>query len=173
MGKTLRELDVKPGDVVEFVGKRYGALTVILAEVVKSGPYVGMINAELSDYGNGIFDTELFRIISRAPQAADTPKLWRDMTDEEQGALLLASHRGKVVEYHSNGVWCVCTRYPIWQTDCAYRIRPEPKVEAVMIRWQPSGATVYPDGHGYTHRITFNIVDGKPDPASIKMEAIK
>jgi hypothetical protein len=41
-----------------------------------------------------------WRIVSRAPAA---PKLWRDMTPEEKGALLLAAHEGKVIEY--DGAW--------------------------------------------------------------------
>lgn len=69
----------------------------------------------------------------------DTPTLWRDMTDAEKGALLLAHHQGKVIEW--NGVsekkgewigWDECDEDCLWDGGFdghgfAYRIKPEPK----------------------------------------------
>ena len=60
------------------------------------------------------------------------PTLWRDMTPEEKGALLLAHHEGKEIEYHSFGVGWVTER-PNWFEWCRYRIKPQPKVEVVEI----------------------------------------
>ena len=88
----------------------------------------------------------------------DQPKLWRDMTPEEKGALLLAHHEGKVIEANEGDGWF--DAHPYWAPNSAYRVRPEPKREVAKLYAQP----------GY--RITFDLVDGEPDCASIKMERI-
>ena len=105
------------------------------------------------------------------------PKIWRDMTSEEKGALLLAEHEGKVIECWNVEEWCAID-VPYWFDDCAYRVRPEPERETVFMgicqerdkHWIASSYS-YPSV-GHTHRITFDLVDGKPDCASIKMERI-
>ena len=94
-----------------------------------------------------------------------TMKLWRDMTPEEKGALLLAHHEGEVIQFWSNAKEWVDFFKVVWNPDFAYRIRLEPKVETVVIG--------YPDDHGNWHEIgLIDLIDGKPDPASIKMEAL-
>lgn len=63
-------------------------------------------------------------------------KTWGEMSDAEQGALLLAHHRGEVIEGidpdspedewevpRDNDVW------GLWQDDLAYRVKKEPVVE--------------------------------------------
>lgn len=72
----------------------------------------------------------------------DTPKLWRDMTDAEKGALLLAHHEGKEIEYTdlpANLKWYKCSN-PLWLDTVAYRIKPEPK--------KPREFWVFTNGHG-------------------------
>ncbi len=152
---TLKELDVKPGDVVECVrGKVYA-----------DTGYKYTVNAEYEVNGRKIenIDSSQFRIISRATQ---TPKLWRDMTDAEKGALLLAHHEGKVIEVWRRGSGGWATFPECFHENEAYRVRPEPKVEVVDVFWK-RGET------GYNHKIgTMNLIDGKPDCASIKMEEL-
>ena len=65
----------------------------------------------------------------------DTPKLMRDMTDAEQGALLLAHHRGKKIQVFLDGIpkWDRTSR-PTWKPDLAYRVEPEPQRETVKLR---------------------------------------
>lgn len=93
----------------------------------------------------------------------DTPKLWRDMTPEEKGALLLAHHEGKVIQYFSCGVWE--DGPPRWFDNVAYRIKLEPKRETVVLYAAPI------NGSWNQKRIgTVDLIDGKPDPASIKIE---
>ena len=95
---------------------------------------------------------------------ADPPKLWRDMTDQEKGALLLAAHEGKEIEYRSefsSGVMC---KVPVWYDNVAYRIKPEPVVETVALCWK-KGLAVGQVG-------TIDLIDGKPDCSSIKMGEI-
>ena len=104
-----------------------------------------------------------------------SPTLWRDMTLEEKGALLLAHHEGKEIEYYSYGIGWVTER-PNFFGWCAYRIKPEPKVEVVVLLGGKDYLWAFEDhtegGMHNTHRITFNTIDGKPDPASIKMTAL-
>jgi hypothetical protein len=56
------------------------------------------------------------------------PKLWKDMTDAEKGALLLAVHEGAEIDWNCQvargGGWAG------WATPYAYRVKPKaPKVE--------------------------------------------
>ena len=109
-----------------------------------------------------------------------TKKLWCHMTPEEKGALLLAHHEGKVIQALVGGAWMKVAKQPPWSTRCAYRVKPEPTVEMVTldgadfgkglsVKWSfRQGGHIGPD----THRITFNMIDGKPDCASIKMEEL-
>jgi hypothetical protein len=156
--KTLRELNVKPGDVVEHE-KSKACYNVFF----KDGEiWVGSLPLRES--------RQMYRIISRA---SETPKLWRDMTPEEKGALLLAHHEGKVIELF--GLEWTKTPFNVFSCWNAYRVRPEPKRETVTFvghvfegKWCGMAAS---DGRG--HRITFDLIDGNPDCASIKMEEME
>lgn len=156
---TLQELNVNPGDVVECVtAPVHGRWTV-------GNKYYMTDKGLLCDIAhpqNSSIST--FRIISRA---ADTQKLWRDMTPEEKGALLLAQHDGRVMEYMGLYGWQIML-WPAFNQDHAYRVKPEPKVETVEILDDELMFTTIKG-----HKITFNTVDGKPDCASIKMEPLK
>jgi len=162
---TLAELDVKAGDVVEFVewhdnpsdagsfayGKRY------------------TVKDDKIDSGRGFFliDTpNIFRIVSRA---TDTPKTFGELTDAEQAALLLAHHRGISLQMLIGDDWF--DPDGIFSVNLAYRVAPpKPVVETVTMR-------VFHSGNGWcsdhmsnpTHRITFDTIDGVPDTGSIKM----
>lgn len=166
---TLKEIGAKVGDVVEWLGQPY---TIEALEVVGNGPYAGSVRAELAGYGVGAFIHQKFRMIRRAGE--DTPKLWRDMTPEEKGALLLAHHEGKVVQQHHGPFgFQDAVDLPLWQQDKIYRIRPEPKRETVTVYgagfdWEQAALPCSED----THRITFDLIDGEPDVSSIKMEKL-
>ena len=114
------------------------------------------------------------------PSTPSTQKLWRDMTPEEKGALLLAHHEGKVIEWTrcpGDTEFCQSSARgsrPVWDDKHAYRVKPEPTVDTVTVDgWVDHGkwwtGKKIP---GDTHRITFNLIDGKPDCASIKMEEL-
>lgn len=103
-------------------------------------------------------------------------KLWRDMSDDEKGALLLAHHKRKVIEYFSCGKWQTCLDgRPVWHRGDAYRVKPEPKVETTKLMM-----CCVPEAISYisafmsnpTHYITFKTIDGKPDTQSVKMEEV-
>lgn len=93
-------------------------------------------------------------------------KLWRDMTPEEKGALLLAHHEGHTIQCRSpaHSQWFDSSE-PSWANAIAYRVRPEPNRETVTRWYQASG-------HSNTHRIAFDLIDGEPDCASIRMESL-
>ena len=160
---TLKELDLKPGDEVECVnGPLFGGEWT-------AGKRYKMTDRGLPCDRNGTQTSSLstFRLISRAtPQ----PKLWRDMTAEEKGGLLLAAHERKVIEWSYGLPWVTrnssATSIAAWDDECAYRIRQEPKVETVALCWRHDVGTV-------KNKIgTIDIIDGKPDCSSIKMEKL-
>ena len=182
---TLKDLNVRPGDMVECVNAGGSAFVRgAVYECVKGrdgwgNEAVGPLNPS----GRCIptdKSTTVFRIVSRA---SATPKLWRDMTDAEKGALLLAHHEGRVIEVWASDRWVAD---PVaFHDKFAYRVRPEPKRETVTLRGGDFGRngaiawsflhsghispyTISPD----THRITFDLIDGKPDPTSIRMEEL-
>lgn len=173
---TLRELDVKPGDrVYSIEGMTYH--DVIEAEVIKDSLYYGEVRAYLSDYGWGVFDDEKYRLVSRAVQATPQPTIWRDLSPEEKGALLLAAHEGKVIEVWDDvgHEWLTC-RYPNWTHGCAYRLPKEPvrETEKFDVFYNKGFGVEACAGTGWTatHRITFDTIDGVPDCNSVKMEVI-
>jgi hypothetical protein len=114
----------------------------------------------------------------------DAPKIWLDMTPEEKGALLLAEHEGKAIEvfglaypdewYYEND--------PCFDDDSAYRIEPEPETMTAKLcidacctslHMRPSyRAHHYGEGGGFYFTLTFDIIDGKLDPSSIKIEEL-
>jgi hypothetical protein len=122
--------------------------------------------------------SQIVRIEEGPMRNEDKPKMWRDMTREEKGALLLAYHEGKDIEAFGVSypdVWYETD--PCWDDECPYRIKPEPKRERVVL----VGRMDTPDSWAFfisevdpfdSHRITFDTIDGKPDPSSIKIEEV-
>ena len=108
---TLHALNVKDGDVVEFV-----EANTIQQKI--GHPF------KVSDLRS---DEPKWRIVSRA---SDTPTIWADMTPEEKGALLLADHERKPIEVFHSGKWCPRI-HGGFGGQIVYRIKPEPKRETV------------------------------------------
>ncbi len=161
---TLKELDVKPGDVVKVVG--IGSQGIVIedgAEWIIHSTYMGEFRGVKSEHKKdhcGIklsSNWNIWKIISRA---SDTPKLWRDMTDAEKGALLLAHHDGKVIEWYDGYMWFE-TVTPRWYGPHAYRVRPEPKIEIIAEEVELNGKTVM---------LEYTTVDGVLDKSSIKAQ---
>jgi hypothetical protein len=126
---TLKELNVKPGDVVECVWPDDSTCKHTISEFKK-----GRLWSKTTGWSLG--DAIPWRIVSRA---SDTPKIWRDMTDEEKGALLLAHHEGKVIElYNTFGLarWVDCAYLEdYWNEDIAYRVKPKQVRGVVKLYW--------------------------------------
>jgi hypothetical protein len=103
-------------------------------------------------------------IIAAWKEPAAEPVLFKDMTDAEQGALLLAKHRGEAIYYLLYGLpdngW---KKYENQTFDPrhAYRVAPpEPKVETVVFYFSDN---TLPDLFRYpfhTHSITLTVDDG-------------
>ena len=110
----------------------------------------------------------------------DEPRPWKDLTDEEKGALLLAEYEGPnfCVEYKPNGDdgWGQKHKAEAYVDDWTYRIKPEPTRETVALYGEESYSGFWGFDSGSEdpseYRITFDLVDGVPDCASIKMEEV-
>ena len=131
-------------------------------------PWSGSDGFTYSDDGKFAFDFRYHKkdLIAEwvDEPSADNPKLWRDMTAEEKGALLLAAHEGKVIEVWE-GKW-VKRSFNVWAEGVAYRVKPDNVRETVRVDIR----------HSYRGYIlgtgTINLINGEPDPASIRMERI-
>ena len=55
-----------------------------------------------------------------------------------------------------------------------FKVPVGPKRETSTVWWMTEGATVYGEHsyHKYTHKITFETIDGKPDCSTIRMEEL-
>ena len=179
---TLKELGVVVGDVVEYVsgspthdyrlGDRYTC-------TIKDGELI--VRYERGWFSSVEEDSWLYRIISRA---TPKPKIWRDMTPEEKGSLLLAPYEGKVIEYYTSrtNIWHKWNSYIFDDNGCvvftnnvAYRIKSEPKVETVTMggfEWNCEWHFRTNKDARQEYRITFNLIDGKPDCESVKMDVV-
>lgn len=64
----------------------------------------------------------------------DKLRPWGELTDQEQGALLLAHHRGEEIEYFGcySREWNVIVD-PAWRDELLYRVKPKPVVETVTL----------------------------------------
>jgi hypothetical protein len=115
----------------------------------------------------------------------DTPKAWCEITDAEKGALLLAAHQGKAIEFYdpehpADGWMLQVTSKTGVHRHFAYRIKPEPKRDTVTLYGyvQNNGDGAHFDNcwapnEANTHRITFDVVDGEPDCSSVRMEEVE
>ena len=105
----------------------------------------------------------------------DPSKLWRDMTPEEKGALLLAHYEGKTIEACYYGDVWFKTNDPAWDNNSFYRVKPEPKRETVTLYNGVENSFDWDLWNKHIdkkHRITFDLIDGEPDCNSIKMEKL-
>jgi hypothetical protein len=162
---TLKELNVKPGDVVECICAHSNHYTT-------SKRYSADMDGNIWN-NKGFVDpspTSQFRVVSRASHP-EPPKLWRDMTREEKGALLLAEYEGRDIQQKAGVSWVLKIKSHKFLEEWAYRVKPEPKRQTVKLYFGElkQGALLH-KVRTDTHRITFNLIDGKPDPKSIKME---
>jgi hypothetical protein len=163
---TLQELNLKPGDVVECVTAKTKAFTPGCRYKVFEKR--GLVKVHDDDGYPVHSSTSEFQLVTGQPLT------WAEMTPEEKGALLLARHEGKVIEYWQEPVgWLDVTTVCSWSDQYAYRVRPEPVREVVtMAGYIDRGYFHVRSGVNDTHRITFDLINGKPDCSSIKMEKL-
>ena len=87
-------------------------------------------------------------------------KCWKDLTDCEKGALLLAKHEGKEIEVFFGGEW-IDEPSDVFEDYGLYRVKPEPTLYV-----KSAGSLIS------THKITYKTEDGEPILDSIKMEKL-
>lgn len=91
-------------------------------------------------------------------------KVWSDMTAEEKGALLLAHHEGKTIEYK------LCREEgwdsgesPLWLDSLQYRVAPEEKTFNVSVLCGEDETPWFrPSGEGIEGVVTVTYEDGNP-----------
>ena len=174
---TLKELNVKPGDVVEWLDlEKDNIFTVISASVITEGLYQGEVRARLEGYGGGIFDKEQFRIISRAAQATPTHDLTAITTPfgllDEATQEALRAHGGPYEAFGWAG-FVACD--PQWKNTITYRVKPSPVRKTVRTEANMTDSGLLTAAHyGHTRipvTVVFETVDGVIDLASYKVEA--
>jgi hypothetical protein len=138
----LGELNIKPGDVLEYVGTYDASFTSGKHYTATERGYL------IDDDGyEWIPNYLIFRVVSRA---SDAPKLLRDMTDAEIGALVRANAR----------VWIDLTGCPFWQ--------PTRKTVTIAIDGNGDVSDVLQDDD--EARIQFDRVDGVIDRSTLRWE---
>ena len=159
---TLKELNVKPGDVVEWLDlEKDNIFTVISASVITEGLYQGEVRARLEGYGGGIFDKEQFRIISRAARPTATPDLTAITTPfgllDEATQEALRAHGGPY-EWFDGEDWCE-TQACDDIKNFAHRVKPKPEMAGFTVEY-----------NGYKADAFVQIADGKPDWSTLQVK---
>lgn len=123
-----------------------------------------------TEEGKSCLDRTEDDIVGEWVEEMTTERTWGDMSPEEKGALLLAHHEGKVIEYTSlqyEDEWYESN--PIWFGNLIYRVKPEePKVEEkvfdeVYLEYTTFPYTYSMKWEGTTKGIaTVTYTDGKP-----------
>jgi hypothetical protein len=170
---TLKELNVKPGDVVQT---KWTAQDVVVEEWMlgKVGGAFKVISRAREDEG----------VLSTNERSEDetAPKTWGEMSDAEKGELLLDEYNGEVIEVlvsvGGKKSWRR-KKFDEFYSHLAYRRRPEPPVEPKRetVTWMLhyiEGALPYFSNEmdSPTHKITFETLDGVPVLGSEKMEEV-
>ena len=171
---TMKELNVKPGDVVECVTEEEGCFTVGNLYFCNGE---GRIEDDHGDewplkYG-GLYPYATFRIISRT-----TPTPAIDLTvittpfgllDKATQDALLA--HGGPYEYYYGGKWYPTDTVEEEDYHWAHRVKPAPKRETVtMDVYLDVTGCIYHSEIGPPVRVTFDRVDGKIDLSTYKVE---
>jgi len=92
-------------------------------------------------------------------------KPFGELDDATKGALLLAAHRGEVIEFWLTG-WSTVYE-PMWDNDYRYRVQPKPVIgEVVMFGMkQPNSHILCYDGFAHCElTFTFPTRDGRHVP---------
>lgn len=161
-GQTVRD-----GDIVLIDNKKW--------EV----QYISHHYVNLSAFPSGGWVHHPFCCSKPSKFLEEQVKPWKDMTPEEKGALLLARHEGKTLQYwrRGSGGWANCADVAGIYDHEFYRIKPAPVVEEVVMYTSfprnPWGFTADNCEQNRTHKVVFNIVDGAIDYSSVKMEKLK
>lgn len=168
------DLNLLPGDVIECVysdsflwtvGKQY--------TVTANGSILDDEGDNWVDITSGNPMAPKFKVVSRKKES-NMPKLWKDMTDVEKGALLLAEYEGKSLQIYINDNWTTfkSDRYAQFHESSAYRPEPQRKTITRMMHCVGEQPFIAETMSNPTHIITFDMLDDSPDCSSIRMEKL-
>lgn len=95
-------------------------------------------------------------------------KPFEELDDATKGALMLADHRGEVIEYTTGNGW-KRPLYVAWSDGAIYRVQPKPVIgEVVMHGVGPVYHSLHPvmlgQNQDYKLSVTFPIRDGQHVP---------
>ena len=101
-------------------------------------------------------------------------KTWSELSDTEQGALLLAHHKGKTIQYLRNYVVWVDVVKPSFAANRRYRVKPECVVKEATFylceynkEYLALSVDTYPDK---LCKVVVTIVNG--EPVSSRLEKV-
>jgi len=172
MNKTFAELGYNVGDTVRCVDSWMNYMIDKTYKLIPDETGAPRTNSGYNGYSG---TWELVPRAGSTDDADDVYLIWGDMTPEAQGALLLAEHNGAVVQEWNDG-------WKLWQfTDCSsryndtkYRVKPaDPIVVAHELFGQQKSFWRGPQAESDTHKITYNVIDGVIDCASVQMMEIE
>lgn len=150
---TLKELNVQPGDVVEYAGYCKRRATI-------AGWRNGRCYSTDQEIGSAVSldSTGAWRIVSRATPPVDltaitTPFGLLDPATQEA----LRAHGGPYEVLCGDG-WCIVNK-PRWLSWIAYRIKPAPIRETVKRSLH---------GDNFMGYVAIDLVDGSPDWGSLR-----
>lgn len=178
-GKPLSEINPQKGDKLKLLGY-----------VNSLGEWVENPKEPVYEHKGEKLVSENYGFMSLDPVSRfhfevvreDKPKTWGEMTPEEKGAILLAQHEGKTIqwidpEYPSDSWSATYSLYDLHtHKDMAYRVKPEPEVETKSVTGvNMLGRPTFSDlkSKADTHKLTYDIVDGVVDCSSVKLEEIQ
>lgn len=160
---TLIEIGARVGDVVGIHGEKY-KVRGYDNRISRSWTLERDNGDTFKQYG----EESDWSIIRRANQPFNT------LTAEEKGELMLSNHEGKIIEMSIDGGETWERSYtPQWIGAACYRVKAD-EVKEVVMTGIVGDYIGFDNAHDWsgTHRITFNLVNGKPDCASVKMEEL-
>ena len=174
MGKTLKALNVKVGDIIQWDDTDC-TLTVNKSEGGRV--YLSFPSGEVDYPIDGV---EKWNLVKRGW----TP--WAEMPEEERKEILFGFFvENKVVEWSYSGKEKDSDSIkstPLWSSDICYRLvdtKPEPVVEEVELVGgkHTDFGYIWEDDEGcskywYNYKLTFKTVEGEIDCNSVKMEKI-
>lgn len=192
---TLRELNVQPGDVVEFI---YGGSDNPTAkEQFESGTIQGNLSVMIKGHGVFTHDSDaIFHILSRtysfelphghaklvpSGELVDLTTIATPLglLDEVYGTGTqdaLRAHGGPYEMFSRDGWSNAGGAHNRWRSDVVFRVKAVPKLENITV-----DRLMFDDGDicddqtpiGQPVRVTFTRKDGRIDPATYRVEARK
>lgn len=161
-GITIEHLDRTPGNVVVCISALYSTWIVGKEYTFDKD---GKLPCEKGCPQSGSMST--FVPVGKG-------KTFGDMTPEEKGALLLAYHEGKTLEYkiHGDCEWRLTASRPAFADRSCYRVKPEPVVVEVVkyqfIKGCDVGLTYNCLLSFHTHKVAYTFIDGVYSSAKVE-----